>query len=68
MKPVATKDNTQNNDSAQYETESLSNHTRQELKELAKNLSDGKYQKHSPQRDKLMKLLVKQLSFLDESK
>lgn len=44
------------------ETESLLNHSRQELIELARNLSKGKYKKDSRQREKIMQLLVKQLS------
>lgn len=51
-----------------FDTESLLNHSRQELIELAKNLSNGKYKKNSPQRDKILQLLVKQLSSLETSK
>jgi|GEM_PF-1114780 hypothetical protein len=49
------------NQQLQFDTESLLNDSRQELIELAKNLSDGKYQKNSRQRTKLMQLLVKQI-------
>ena len=45
-----------------HETELLMNHSSLELKKLAKNLSDGKYQKNSLQRDKILQQLVKQLS------
>lgn len=48
-----------------FDTESLLNHSRQELIELAKNLSDGKFEKDSQQRDKIMQMLVKQLSSLE---
>lgn len=47
------------------ETESLNNHSKQELRKLARNLSEGKYKNDSHQRDKLMQLLVKQLSSLE---
>lgn len=50
------------------ENDSLLNLTRQELFELAKNLSKGKYKKDSRQRDNLMQLLVKQLSGTDAQK
>lgn len=43
-------------------TESLMNHSRQELLELARNLSNGKYKKDSLQREKILQLLVNQLS------
>lgn len=48
--------------SDELEIESLLNKSRQELKELAKNLYNGKYQKNSRQRDKIMQLVVQQLS------
>lgn len=51
-----------------HESESLMNYSRRELKEMAKNLSDGKYQNNSQQRDKILQLLVEQLSTLDTSK
>jgi hypothetical protein len=54
------------NQQMQFDTESLLNHTRQELIELAKNLSDGKYQKHSRERARLMQMLVKQISSLEQ--
>ena len=44
------------------ETESLNNHSKQELRKLAQNLSEGKYKNDTDQRDKLMQLLVAQLS------
>lgn len=50
-----------------FETDSLLNHSRKELIQLAKNLSNGKFKKDSEQRDKLMQLLVKQLSSLETS-
>jgi hypothetical protein len=52
----------------ELEIESLLNKSRQELKELAKNLYDGKYQKNSRQRDKIMQLLVQQLSSAEAAK
>lgn len=52
----------------ELETESLSNRSRQELIELAKNLSDGKYKKDSRQRENIMQLLVKQLSSSEDAK
>jgi len=51
-----------------FETESLLNHSRQELIELARNLSNGKYHRNSQQRDKIMQLLVKQLSSPEAAK
>ena len=54
--------------SEKIETESLLNHSRQELIELARNLLDGKYQRHSQQREKIMQLLVKQLSSAEAAK
>ena len=48
--------------SEKIETESLLNHSRQELIELARNLLNGKYQRNSHQREEIMQLLVKQLS------
>lgn len=54
-----------NEPTLKLENDTLLNHTRQELVELAKNLSNGKYKKNSLQRDKLMHLLVKQLSATD---
>lgn len=42
--------------------ESLLHKSTQELNDLAKNLLNGKYQKNSWQREKIMQLLVKQLS------
>lgn len=60
------KNKTRNKESIErspvLETESLLNHSRQELLELARNLSNGKYKKDSLQREKIMQLLVKQLS------
>lgn len=50
------------------ETESLLNRSRQELIELARNLSDGKYKKDSRQRENIMQLLVKQLSSAEAAK
>lgn len=41
--------------------ESLLHKSAQELNDLANNLMNGKYQKNSWQRDKIMQLLVKQL-------
>lgn len=52
----------------EIEIESLLNKSRQELKELAKNLYNGKYQKNSRQRDKIMQLLVQQLSSAEAAK
>lgn len=52
----------------ELEIESLLNKSRQELKELAKNLYNGKYQKNSRQRDKIMQLLVQQLSSAEAAK
>lgn len=46
----------------EFDAESLLNHSRQELIQLARNLSKGKYQRNSRQREKIMQLLVKQLS------
>jgi hypothetical protein len=52
----------------ELEIESLLNKSRQELKELAKNLYNGKYQKNSRQREKIMQLLVQQLSSTEAAK
>lgn len=49
-------------------TDSLVNHTRQELNELARNLLNGKYQRNSRQREKIMQLLVKQFSSAEAAK
>lgn len=51
--------------SLKLESDTLLNHSRQELIELAKNLSSGKYEKNSRQRDKLMQLLFNQFSTPD---
>lgn len=51
--------------SLKLENDTLLNHSRQELIELAKNLSSGKYEKNSRQRDKLMQLLFNQFSTPD---
>lgn len=48
--------------------ESLLHKSTQELNELARNLLNGKYQKNSWQREKIMQLLVKQLSSLEAAK
>lgn len=48
--------------------ESLLHKSTQELNDLAKNLLNGKYQKNSWQRDKIMQLLVKQLSSPETAK
>ncbi len=50
-----------------FETESLLNYSRKDLIELARSLSNGRIKKDSKQRDKLMQLLVKQLSSLETS-
>lgn len=53
--------------SLKLESDTLLNHSREELIELAKNLSSGKYEKNSRQREKIMQLLFKQYSAPDAS-
>jgi len=54
--------------SDELDIESLLHKSTQELNDLAKNLLNGKYQKNSRQRDKIMQLLVKQLSSQEKAK
>lgn len=54
--------------SDELDIESLLHKSTQELNDLAKNLLNGKYQKNSRQRDKIMQLLVKQLSSQEKEK
>lgn len=54
--------------SDELDIESLLHKSTQELNDLAKNLLNGKYQKNSWQRDKIMQLLVKQLSSQEKEK
>ncbi|HKL14237.1 MAG TPA: hypothetical protein VJ915_01305 [Balneolaceae bacterium] len=56
------------NQPEKIETDSLLNHSRQELIELARNLLNGKYQRNSQQREKIMHLLVEQLSSAEAAK
>lgn len=49
------------------ETDNICHHSRQELIELAKNLSSGKYESNSEQREKILKMLVKQLASSKEN-
>lgn len=44
------------------DADSFRHHSRQELVQLAKNLSSGKYKENSEKREKILKMLVEQLA------